>query len=231
MNLLRAHGSPTLYRYGKGCRCVCCKGSQNERMRLYLRRYTAEHGISYARAKYPEQRRVLRSAERRQWRQEHHDEWLARLDALNSNNRRTRRRARALRRLGRAARGTSGACVWYVCRCEECGAWVTVKGHKPKFCSDACKARAKAARHRVRRRGWKVTAVRRFAIYERDAWTCQICGDPVNRDADPLADDAPCLDHIIPVARGGPHCEGNLQCAHRYCNSVKRDTDLCLLMT
>jgi hypothetical protein len=27
----------------------------------------------------------------------------------------------------------------------------------------------------------------------------------------------------VPVARGGPHTEGNLKTAHFYCNSVKRD--------
>lgn len=54
--------------------------------------------------------------------------------------------------------------------------------------------------------------------------TCGICGRPVDMSLkypDPLA---PCIDHIIPVAKGGhPSDIDNLQLAHWTCNRQKSD--------
>lgn len=54
--------------------------------------------------------------------------------------------------------------------------------------------------------------------------TCGICGRPVDMSLkypDPLA---PCIDHIIPVAKGGhPSDIENLQLAHWTCNREKSD--------
>ena len=53
---------------------------------------------------------------------------------------------------------------------------------------------------------------------------CGICGKPVNkklRYPDPLS---ACIDHIIPIARGGhPSDIDNLQLAHWTCNRQKSD--------
>lgn len=54
--------------------------------------------------------------------------------------------------------------------------------------------------------------------------TCGICGKPVDMSLkypDPLA---PCVDHIIPVSKGGhPSDIENLQLAHWTCNRQKSD--------
>lgn len=54
--------------------------------------------------------------------------------------------------------------------------------------------------------------------------TCGICGNPVDfslKFPHPLS---PCIDHIIPVSKGGhPSDIGNLQLAHMYCNRQKSD--------
>jgi len=63
----------------------------------------------------------------------------------------------------------------------------------------------------------------RWRVFERDNWMCRICGDPVNRDARTPELDAPTVDHIVPLARGGAHAPDNWQTAHFYCNSVKSD--------
>ena len=57
--------------------------------------------------------------------------------------------------------------------------------------------------------------VDRQAIFERDGWICGICGEVVVR-ADAT------LDHIVPVARGGPYTAANLRIAHAICNSRRR---------
>lgn len=53
---------------------------------------------------------------------------------------------------------------------------------------------------------------------------CGICGRPVDmtlKVGDPLA---PCIDHVIPVAKGGhPSDIDNLQLAHWTCNRQKSD--------
>lgn len=53
---------------------------------------------------------------------------------------------------------------------------------------------------------------------------CGICGRPVDMNIkypDPLS---PCIDHIIPVSRGGhPSDITNMQLAHRTCNRTKGD--------
>lgn len=54
--------------------------------------------------------------------------------------------------------------------------------------------------------------------------TCGICGKPVDfsfKYPHPLS---PCIDHIIPVAKGGhPSDRDNLQLAHWICNRQKSD--------
>ncbi len=53
---------------------------------------------------------------------------------------------------------------------------------------------------------------------------CGICGKPVNKKLkfhDPMS---PCIDHIIPIDRGGdPSAMENLQLAHLCCNRQKAD--------
>ncbi len=58
-------------------------------------------------------------------------------------------------------------------------------------------------------------------IFERDAWTCGICSEPVDAT---LAFPAPLsatLDHVVPMARGGSHVPANVQLAHFRCNTSK----------
>ena len=51
----------------------------------------------------------------------------------------------------------------------------------------------------------------RQAVWDRDGGACGICGDP----ADPAEWN---LDHIVPVALGGPTVQDNLRVSHPRCN-------------
>lgn len=54
--------------------------------------------------------------------------------------------------------------------------------------------------------------------------TCGICGCPVDFDLKPPHPLSPCIDHIIPVSKGGhPSDMDNLQLAHMTCNRQKSD--------
>lgn len=134
------------------------------------------------------------------------------------------RRHRAMRRAERAKAGTRGSGVMCAGRCIRCGEpfvrrCTTPTGH----CSKRCYQRDRHAARRALRRSPGASTVSRWQIFERDGWACHICGGPVARDATVPDPAAPTLDHVVPIARGGDHSEGNLKTAHFYCNSVKGD--------
>lgn len=61
----------------------------------------------------------------------------------------------------------------------------------------------------------------RRAIYERDSWSCHLCGESVDPSALPSSDWYPSLDHVIPRSMGGPDDPENLKTAHRWCNTAR----------
>lgn len=118
---------------------------------------------------------------------------------------------------------------WVSGPCATCGEHFTARlvGTNPRYCSDLCSRRAHDSRYRdtygTGYQKW-ITPKRRFAIYERDNWTCQICAQPVDRTL-PFNDDwAPSLDHITPRSKGGDHSDANLRLAHRLCNAKRKVT-------
>ena len=72
---------------------------------------------------------------------------------------------------------------------------------------------------------WWIDPKKRYAIYNRDQWTCGLCGLPVDREWDFNSPNAPTLDHIVPRSQGGAHDPSNLTTAHAYCNAIRRDQD------
>lgn len=106
----------------------------------------------------------------------------------------------------------NGPCAW-------CGEAFTALSGAAKYCSQACSRKAGLAR-----RGDFMPEPRfRYAIYRRDAWTCQLCFEPVERDlrGDDYNPWSPSLDHIIPRSHGGADSWENLRLAHAWCNSVR----------
>ena len=71
-------------------------------------------------------------------------------------------------------------------------------------------------RLRAQRYGVRIEPVSRQAITRRDGCTCYMCGRRIGKRE--LV-----IDHIVPLARGGPHCESNLRVACRLCNARKGD--------
>jgi 5-methylcytosine-specific restriction endonuclease McrA len=64
------------------------------------------------------------------------------------------------------------------------------------------------------------STVNRQALYEHDKGMCGICHRPVSKYKFEV-------DHIVPIARGGKHLEGNVQVAHPTCNRRKGDDARC----
>lgn len=66
----------------------------------------------------------------------------------------------------------------------------------------------------------------REAVFERDGWTCYLCGLPVQRGVSAFDPDSATVDHVVPLSRGGEHSVRNARTAHLRCNSAKQDRAL-----
>lgn len=127
-------------------------------------------------------------------------------------------RRRAGLRAAKAAAGTVGRTVWVAGPCALCREPFVFNQPAARYCSSACASKAN------RSATWfKVTYLDRLHVYERDGWTCHICTEKVDFQADPLSDWYPSLDHVVPRSRGGSDELSNLRTAHRWCNSVRGD--------
>lgn len=112
-----------------------------------------------------------------------------------------------------------------------------VAGRLLKYCSRPCSLKAgrnrpgqrasKAVEKVIRRNRLQAQGAERFdpiAIFDRDNWRCQICGTSTpQRLRGTHKPNAPELDHVIPLAKGGTHTRANVQCACRRCNATKSD--------
>lgn len=80
------------------------------------------------------------------------------------------------------------------------------------------------AAHRARNAGARVIDYfERHEVFERDAYTCYLCGRHVDQDASPFDPTSPTVDHVIPLSRGGDHTLANARTACLGCNSAKQD--------
>lgn len=79
-------------------------------------------------------------------------------------------------------------------------------------------------RGKARAYGAHYEKVDRTKIFDRDDWICYLCGRPVPRGLlrDCRAKDAPTIDHVVPISKGGAHAAHNIRLAHRGCNSRKQ---------
>lgn len=126
----------------------------------------------------------------------------------------------------------------YVNLCRDCGVEAGKWQHRCEPCRaahvEATKVRASQSestkRSRRRAKAWR-RAIERgveaerfdpFEIFDRDAWRCHICRvSTPRRLRGTYHDQAPELDHIIPLAAGGQHTRINTACACRKCNITK----------
>lgn len=124
-----------------------------------------------------------------------------------------------------------------ISRCAICGKPIYWHmGRQPKYCSRECSERSEISKANKRKakavRLYRLRAVADgtikyvdpFEVFERDGWSCQLCGCSTPKSLRGTYEpNAPELDHIIPVSKGGAHTEKNLQCLCRACNIAKSD--------
>ena len=123
-----------------------------------------------------------------------------------------------------------------VYKCQECGVeFEPAYGNRRRvYCSWACKRRVinrqsgdKSHQGRAKHYGVKYKWFNERAILRRDGWRCYICGRPTPKaKRGTYDDDAPELDHIVPLSRGGAHVRSNVACSCRQCNGDKGNQTL-----
>ena len=85
------------------------------------------------------------------------------------------------------------------------------QNHKAEFSARTLMHRAKVAGAK------NIEFILPTAIFERDRWTCHLCGKKVHKSK-------ATLDHIVPLSKGGDHTVTNVALAHRRCNNKKQAT-------
>jgi predicted nucleic acid-binding Zn ribbon protein len=95
-----------------------------------------------------------------------------------------------------------------------------------RYCSDRCIRLARRHTGNAQRRlrvPDLAEPISRAAVYDRDGWVCQLCGEPVDPELEYPDPMAASLDHVVPMSRGGTNASTNLQLAHLVCNVSAHD--------
>ena len=132
--------------------------------------------------------------------------------------------------------------VFVQANCAFCRMSFILVGARGRYCTEECRdahhrqtieraallraQESKKSRPKLpkQRRG-RIPGVVRRGVYERDQWTCQLCGLPVDKKLHYLDPMAATLDHIecqswVLIPDDSPK---NLRLAHRSCNSKRGD--------
>jgi 5-methylcytosine-specific restriction endonuclease McrA len=104
------------------------------------------------------------------------------------------------------------------------------KKHAKKFRKKQRELGIRSHTHIKRAKKYKVEFDRKLSaidVFDRDKWRCQLCGIATPKKLKgTLKPNAPELDHIVPLSKGGPHTLKNVQCCCRSCNIKKSDKPL-----
>ena len=79
-------------------------------------------------------------------------------------------------------------------------------------------------RSRAKKGGGEYGIVDVQLVFERDNWTCYLCGIKVER-AKQYKPNRATIDHVIPLSKGGSHTYDNVKTCCNWCNCSKHDKD------
>lgn len=77
-------------------------------------------------------------------------------------------------------------------------------------------------RSRAKKGGGEYGIVDTELVFERDNWTCYLCGVKVER-AKQYKPNRATVDHVIPLSKGGSHTYDNVKTCCNWCNCSKHD--------
>lgn len=116
--------------------------------------------------------------------------------------------------------------------CASCGEQFQAGLQRQKFCSRTCHVRASnrakvqqgrdTDRKRALKYGCFYEPINPLKVCERDGWMCYLCGiETPSSLRGKRAHNAPEVDHVVPLAKQGPHSYDNVRCCCRRCNRSK----------
>lgn len=113
-----------------------------------------------------------------------------------------------------------------LCSCKQCGVqYTSIRKGAGTYCSKKCTLKyAKKNRQHIARSSRKIGGgFSDIEVFRAAKWRCKICGIKVHRATGKHSETQATIDHIVPMARGGLHVWGNVQCACQRCNASKSD--------
>ena len=156
----------------------------------------------------------------REWRSAAHKAMLA----ASAARRKAREAAKEAHSCIRCGEKLPSECSFARKFCTACSAERLREANRAKKRTPAGRAAKRKDRlaRKLKIRAVVVDVVDPIKVFERDGWRCQLCGRRApERKRGTYDDDAPELDHIIPISKGGEHSYRNTQCACRGCNGSK----------
>lgn len=215
VNLLRGHGSPTLYQYAVNkCRCVSCRSAKK-----------ADH-----RRHYLSNAESIR-ATRRQYRVDHHDTVIARERKYYATHREERNASSRKYYADNVEEQTAWQRQYYAEHSEELRMWARAyyREHQEHYLDYAAQYRQS---HREQMRTWARNRLAREkdadgthtsedieAQYARQRGKC--FWRSVNEDCTVSLKDGYHVDHVVPLSKGGSNGPENLVLACPTCNLQK----------
>lgn len=73
-------------------------------------------------------------------------------------------------------------------------------------------------KRRAAKRGAAAESFKPSEVFDRDGWSCAICGSAIDPELTYPAPRSVSLDHLIPLSVGGEHTRANTRAAHLECN-------------
>lgn len=115
-------------------------------------------------------------------------------------------------------------------KCIECSKWFSTHVKNKVICSDYCRRRLNNRKNELykKKRGELIRLngevhedISIERLIKRDESKCYLCGDKVYKTEDSNHNYYPCIEHVIPIIKGGTHTWDNVKLAHRICNNHK----------
>jgi len=117
---------------------------------------------------------------------------------------------------------------WIETCCQKCGVAFSVRVNPSKrrtryYCSQRCSTNStQVQKSHTRRVAYRLgDRITLQDVASLSLGLCGICGDVVDMSLHGWDQRGPTIDHIVPLSRGGTHTLGNVQLAHRACNTRK----------
>jgi 5-methylcytosine-specific restriction endonuclease McrA len=95
------------------------------------------------------------------------------------------------------------------------------EGYRTRMAANPIKEREKWLLRRARVTGARVGGVDLDLLWVRHCGICALCEHPIDRSVAWPNPESKSVDHVIPLARGGAHEQGNLTWTHLFCNLSK----------